>query len=638
MSGRDRPRRGAAATSAAKSSPKKATGGRKTRNRSKQVVASPIVEPTIEQPVDGNPQQPTSISPFGPPPGIGGTSFVPDMTPSTSESAATNPMPEMPQSPSPIIEMQSDGKRKSPEVDAIQGLSTSIPKRPKTLPQTPGDLLAHFAQIQQPPTQLDATVPPSDRSISLSSTTISSTIPSPTLPQIDPLLQAHSTYPTSPCNADQPSQNLAPSNTVVQASEVESTGGTSVGERSPTFNGKRKLTSASPQTKSVLMKAALNYKVRLITDHPFPENKGWKSRFARDAWNRANTAKPPKGSAIKFTQAIEEVLHELGTTFRGSRGMELITLALAAYQLESPLSPKSRNMVRDLLIDGTFTYETVFFDANGNILRHSSDPNLLMCQKPAFSHPFIKTIVDRVIFKGRPAPAKHDPGKFNPIPLETIAYACTMGYFALKNVLAEDRIVFSGEDYSPIFDGFVEDPKVFEDLRSKLSQPTKAKIDDSNGHSAAGTMNGMTRSLSDADIAAELEKRQQIAPQITVQGSHNVAISTSIHSNSSISAPVSGIPLNHGYPHPPQYHVPYQFHGSPIVYQAPPGINSGPASSIVGPPVSGPIPHIAGPPVAGPPIAGPPVAGPPVAGPPVAGPPVAGPPVAGPSRTAPSQE
>ncbi|KIJ43043.1 hypothetical protein M422DRAFT_253832 [Sphaerobolus stellatus SS14] len=220
-----------------------------------------------------------------------------------------------------------------------------------------------------------------------------------------------------------------------------------------------------------------------------------------------------------------------------------------------------------------------------------------MHQKPPFSHPFIKTVIDVIVFKGRPAPAKHDPGKFNPIPLETIAYACTMGYFALKNVLAEDRSVFAGEDYAPIFDGFVsalntfqvEDPKLFEDLRLKLSKPRKANIAD-NGHSAAGTMNGMTRSLSDADIAAELERRRQIAPQITVQGSQNVAISTSIQSNSSISAPVTGIPLHHGYPHPhypTPYPVPYQYHGGPNVYQALSGINSGPAPPVAGPPVAG---------------------------------------------------
>ncbi|KIJ43042.1 hypothetical protein M422DRAFT_779889 [Sphaerobolus stellatus SS14] len=405
MSGRGRPRRGAAvATPAAKSAPKRATGGRKTRSSKQVEVAPPIEELSIDQPVDGNPQQPTSTSPFGPPPGVGGTSFIPDVMPLASESAATvstptngvevhsvafpyahNPIPEMPHTLSPVMDMQSNGK-KSPEVHSIEEeLPTNTSKRQKALPQSQEDLLARFAQLQQPPTkpgdlstpaELD-TVPPSDRSLSLSSTAVSSVVPSLPLLQIDPQLQAHPTYPM-PLNDDQILQNPALSETVTQASEVDSTGGTSVSERSPTFNGKRKLTSASPQTKSILMKATLDYKVRLITDHPFPENKGRKSRFAHDAWNRAHTAEPPKGGAIKFTQAIEDVLHDLGTTFRGSRGTELITLALTAYQLESPLSPKSRNMVRDLLVDGTFTYEKVFFDGDGNILRHSADPNLLM--------------------------------------------------------------------------------------------------------------------------------------------------------------------------------------------------------------------------------------------------------------------
>ena len=37
----------------------------------------------------------------------------------------------------------------------------------------------------------------------------------------------------------------------------------------------------------MLNKAALCYKVRLVTDHPFPEMKGRKLRFLEEAWKKA---------------------------------------------------------------------------------------------------------------------------------------------------------------------------------------------------------------------------------------------------------------------------------------------------------------------------------------------------------------
>ncbi|KIJ52865.1 hypothetical protein M422DRAFT_43138 [Sphaerobolus stellatus SS14] len=619
--------------------------------------------PSVDQaaePVDGSPQPPQPLLPeaaFGPPPGVGGTSFVPDITPSANESAAKsngvsainngleirsiqfpyaqNPIPENPRGLNPTI--QGGEKRKSPDISGIEEVPASAPKHQKALPQTDADLLAKFDHINKKtsnsgilPSPMEPSVAPlpqidtgvarnspieSSMTPMTANSTLSSEAVSIAVTPIDPTLQAHVTpshidvvpnqTSTQPATITQTSEDCAGDTSVTVGDSSVTAGDSSAIEREPTFNGKRKLTSASPRTKGLLNQASLHYKVRLISEHPFPENKGRKTRFARDAWKKAHMTQPPEDGAIKFTQDVEDILHDLGTTFRGSRGTELITLALAAYNLERPLSLKSQNTVKDLLIGGTFTYEAVFFDSVGNVVRHSADPNILLRKKP-FHHPFLKTIIDAILFKGRPAPAKHDPVRFNPIPLETIAYACTLvrdhsffqGYFTLKNLLSDNRIVFSGEDYAPVFEGFVSalntyqinEPGSFEALRFKLSErPRKAKYNETNEITGAAIMQGMTRSLSDANIEAELEKRQQMTSNITVQRSSNIAIATATQSTSTVNAtvnvPPSGAPIQHGYLHP-HYPAPYQvsfgFQGGPpppMVYPPPPGLGSGPSGT-----------------------------------------------------------
>ena len=47
-------------------------------------------------------------------------------------------------------------------------------------------------------------------------------------------------------------------------------------------------------------------------------------------------------------------------------------------------------------------------------------------EDPPFSHPFLQTIIERVVFSGRPSMAEIDPDAFLVIRLETIAFACTL--------------------------------------------------------------------------------------------------------------------------------------------------------------------------------------------------------------------
>ncbi|KIJ52313.1 hypothetical protein M422DRAFT_243109 [Sphaerobolus stellatus SS14] len=122
----------------------------------------------------------------------------------------------------------------------------------------------------------------------------------------------------------------------------------------------------------MLNKAALCYKVRLITDHPFPEMKGYKLRFLDEAWKKAYQM-IESGDVISFSSQAQKFIHGVGNTFRGSRGNDLMKTAVTQYSLAQPLDKISTNKVQDLLFDGSFTYETVFFEGDSHIMRHSQD-------------------------------------------------------------------------------------------------------------------------------------------------------------------------------------------------------------------------------------------------------------------------
>ena len=51
-------------------------------------------------------------------------------------------------------------------------------------------------------------------------------------------------------------------------------------------------------------------------------------------------------------------------------------MAVTQYSLAQPLDEILTNKVQDLLFDGSFTYETVFFEGDGHIMRHSKDTSV----------------------------------------------------------------------------------------------------------------------------------------------------------------------------------------------------------------------------------------------------------------------
>ncbi|KIJ47717.1 hypothetical protein M422DRAFT_66486 [Sphaerobolus stellatus SS14] len=593
--------------------PARQVRGRPRKQAAKIAKVPSTVQPAEQQSV-ANPEPVTSESPFGPPPGVGGTSFTPEGTSEpldTSNGSVASPADPLqlsaahrgiearparpipfPYSQNSILpgsdtltagsDTQANEKRKLHEFEALEALSNP-PKRHK--PGSDGnDLLRHFERLKNqnsstgvipssitPPEAPNSPLMPTNLVPSIGSP--ASEPPSVDIPalQIDPALQAIPSVPSTP--------------TIEAPKTVSNNVVTQADERAPGLpvTGKPTLNNATPRTKTVIVKASPYYKIRLITDHPFPESVGRKSRFAEDAWKKAHKVLG-LADKILFNSQVEKALHNMGNTFRGSRTKELCSLAVTEYSLEQPLSEVSQRKVEGLLLDGSFTYDTVFFESDGSIMRHSLDQNLLMRQGPPFFHPFLRKIIRSVVYKGRPSLYQISPESFQTIPLETIAYACTLGNFCLKSLLSNDRrLEFCAGDYAPIFNETVlalqnfqcNDPKKFEELQRKFGErSTEAE----EMKAVTGTMKGVTRVLSDADIALELENRNRAhSQQIAVQSSSSTAVASAnaVHSQATATATVQAntfsVQLPHGaYPH---YSLPYGFPGvgpSGMPYPPPP--------------------------------------------------------------------
>ncbi|KIJ48021.1 hypothetical protein M422DRAFT_248172 [Sphaerobolus stellatus SS14] len=62
------------------------------------------------------------------------------------------------------------------------------------------------------------------------------------------------------------------------------------------------------------------------------------------------------------------------------------------------------------------------------ISRSATNPDVILRQKPSFSHPFLQKVLSLVAFnpQSRPALDAHFPDAFDPIRLKTLAFVCTM--------------------------------------------------------------------------------------------------------------------------------------------------------------------------------------------------------------------
>ncbi|KIJ48971.1 hypothetical protein M422DRAFT_247345 [Sphaerobolus stellatus SS14] len=103
-------------------------------------------------------------------------------------------------------------------------------------------------------------------------------------------------------------------------------------------------------------------------------------------------------------------------------------------------------MIEQLLKEGNLTWKAVLFDDQGCIRYSSTDSNVLMRLRPMFGHPFLSEVFNLAIFNS--ATPTILPARFkdslDPLPLLTLAYACTLTHCALKSVLKDRRDTFTG--------------------------------------------------------------------------------------------------------------------------------------------------------------------------------------------------
>ncbi|KIJ31866.1 hypothetical protein M422DRAFT_266348 [Sphaerobolus stellatus SS14] len=361
---------------------------------------------------------------------------------------------------------------------------------------------------------------------------------------------------TPPANTADPIQpstaSISPPVTISSdpTSAFQTTSGSS--QRDPTFrDGKITMASASPNSKRVLNEAVFEYKLRLLVEHSFPETAGLKSKFIQAAWREAHKTKPPPdGTTIKLTRDTENLLHSLGTAFRGGQGSKLIAAAASSYGIPSRITPIGENMVAGLLEYGNLTYKTVYFDANGNVRRATKNPDIILRQRPPFSHPFLQTVINTVIFnsQNRPALGARFPDTFDPMPLETVAFACTMAHFSLKNLLVRKRREFSGDEYGHIFSDYLdmlrefkrEEPQACEEVLVQL-------LDEANKNLGASAdtfiqkKKPVGRGLDEAALSLERLMAQAAGPQASA-----TAVNVNVNQNPAPFAPY-GVPFHGSY-------------------------------------------------------------------------------------------
>ncbi|KIJ24562.1 hypothetical protein M422DRAFT_274629 [Sphaerobolus stellatus SS14] len=87
-----------------------------------------------------------------------------------------------------------------------------------------------------------------------------------------------------------------------------------------------------------------------------------------------------------------------------------------------------------------------------------------------FGRKFIQEILDHFIFNlnARPALGARFEGTFDPTTLLTVALACTLAHYVLKNLIRNKKRggEFSGDAYAPIS---VQDLKMLEDFEEEFS-------------------------------------------------------------------------------------------------------------------------------------------------------------------------
>ncbi|KIJ37829.1 hypothetical protein M422DRAFT_259699 [Sphaerobolus stellatus SS14] len=92
------------------------------------------------------------------------------------------------------------------------------------------------------------------------------------------------------------------------------------------------------------------------------------------------------------------------------------------------------------------------------ICHSATNPDVILRQKPPFSHPFLQKVLSLIAFnpQSRSALGAHFPDSFDPLRLETLAFVCTMTHFALANLLKEKQQELSADEYFLVYVDYLE--------------------------------------------------------------------------------------------------------------------------------------------------------------------------------------
>lgn len=248
-------------------------------------------------------------------------------------------------------------------------------------------------------------------------------------------------------------------------------------------------------------------------------------------------------------------------------------------------------MLSGLLSDANLIFPNVYFDSNGRVLCSADNSQIILREEPPFGHHFLNRIINLFVFTGRPSMATVAPERFNPMPLEMLAFAATMAHFALKNINARTRQPFCSEDYAREFDEYLDRAREYSDNEPEACLTLQVKLWEDHYMKTKGRMPEVTsrarkstKGLSKADVAAQLAKlRPQPGPPHIASASASASSSVGPHGAPSATAQSSSL----GVPGQAAPHTQYMMHYPvPYGYPAPHGYGPGgmPQQDWSGPP------------------------------------------------------
>ncbi|KIJ48113.1 hypothetical protein M422DRAFT_248294 [Sphaerobolus stellatus SS14] len=139
-------------------------------------------------------------------------------------------------------------------------------------------------------------------------------------------------------------------------------------------------------------------------------------------------------------------MHSNATSYRGSVCTKLIGAAAITYGIPQPLITIGQNMISELLKDGNLVRKKVYFNDTGFIWRSAADSNIQCFADPLDFEAHVRSQAhsrDIGSFgfnpSAHPALGARFEDTLDLTPLFTVALACTLAHYALKNLIRNEK-------------------------------------------------------------------------------------------------------------------------------------------------------------------------------------------------------